>query len=488
VAIQSSADYQLGKDLGIAIQKLRQRRPALILNVVSDLMDADRSLQAPLRELAHTQAFTKANPQQSPALSSALVSSLLMELGTIYREETLHRLHCVLAGYFSLPEPKLQRPTNHHPDSTPKPTVTVTAIQPERERGGSAQGDGTGSSHQERANPMDAGLQRLRQFLQAQEWEQADRATWDLLSGSLGNGTEGLIPSEAWAAIPCTLLYEINQAWATSSSHRFGFATQRAIWEESIRLHKRLTEETQGSSAITIKSASQVFSEFLSDETTAPSFGFNASQATCIRLSDLPPGHFPRSGKERVWGDAKGWVSEYRSHFLTASFHLVYERLSDCGITPTTLDSASKQKLAALFICHDPTPSPSDHDDAGEPAQNTPIPRSAGTTKPPPSRASSSTQHGQASPEHRSARREQDSKPRSRRTGGEVPHPPSPTSDSHHQQLIKIIAALYTVFSISLWGATEAGTRQTCSSWFWVARPICFLTESTRSNGPERAP
>lgn len=346
-------DYQLGRDLGQVAQSIKQRSPSKMLSIILDLLKDDRSLQAPLRELVHTPAFLKSTPLKNSASSQALVSTLINEMKAVYRDETVQRLHHILAGYFSLSGPSQ---TRERAKGNPMPPDTPQGSKPSnRSIKDDAQNKPPWETDQHiiGTNPR---LEHLRKLLQNQQWHHADRVTWEILSAALGTNPGGLIPQRAWSAIPCTLLYDINKLWTTNSSHRFGFATQRAIWEATVAIQARLEREEDKDDGITIKPAKQAFFELLGNQEGYTLDDAEEKQMTSD-ISSFPPGYFPRIGKCMSWGGAKGWITEYRSDHLINEFELLHARLVDCGIAATNLDSDSKQKVASLLISFDPSKS-----------------------------------------------------------------------------------------------------------------------------------
>jgi hypothetical protein len=340
-------DYQLGRDLGQAAQSIKQRSPSQLFSIILDLLKEDRSLQAPLRELAHTPAFLKATPLNNSAASSALVSALVNEMRNTYRNETIQRLHHILAGYFSLSAPSQPRETSKdQPDSSDitqlnEPSArAINEATHNKTPWGAAQHLRIGSTSR---------LELLRELLQNKQWHQADRLTWTILSESFGENKEGLIPQRAWNAIPCNVLYDINRLWTANSSYRFGFATQRAVWEEAHKIQASLEQEVNKDSEISTKPARQAFLEFLSDPEDYILEGTEEKQKI-PDIIDFPPGYFPRIGKRMSWGGAKGWITEYKSNHLIDEFEFLCARLMDCGIPSTSLDSETKQKVASLLI------------------------------------------------------------------------------------------------------------------------------------------
>jgi hypothetical protein len=70
----------------------------------------------------------------------------------------------------------------------------------------------------------------LRQLLQAGEWKEADKKTFELMSAVADRESEGWLKNDE--QFSCEDLRIIDREWANASNGKFGFAAQKQIWEE----------------------------------------------------------------------------------------------------------------------------------------------------------------------------------------------------------------------------------------------------------------
>lgn len=74
--------------------------------------------------------------------------------------------------------------------------------------------------------------EKLRHYLKADQWYQADQETINLIMEISGHSDqEGLNPSEI-SKFPCNELQVIDRLWQNYSDGRFGFSTQVKIYQE----------------------------------------------------------------------------------------------------------------------------------------------------------------------------------------------------------------------------------------------------------------
>ncbi|NMF64953.1 GUN4 domain-containing protein [Brasilonema octagenarum] len=71
---------------------------------------------------------------------------------------------------------------------------------------------------------------RLREFLAARKWKQADQET-EMLILQLAGQTGNLLNVKSIEKLPCSDLRTIDQLWIKFSEGRFGFSVQKQIWE-----------------------------------------------------------------------------------------------------------------------------------------------------------------------------------------------------------------------------------------------------------------
>ncbi|MBW4608889.1 MAG: GUN4 domain-containing protein [Hassallia sp. WJT32-NPBG1] len=73
---------------------------------------------------------------------------------------------------------------------------------------------------------------RLRDFLAAGKWKQADRETADLILKIANREEEGWLRNEDIKKFPCQDLRTIDSMWLKYSNGHFGFSVQLRIWQE----------------------------------------------------------------------------------------------------------------------------------------------------------------------------------------------------------------------------------------------------------------
>ncbi|KAB8335219.1 hypothetical protein SD80_002430 [Scytonema tolypothrichoides VB-61278] len=73
---------------------------------------------------------------------------------------------------------------------------------------------------------------RLREFLAAGKWKEADRETADLILKVADREQEGWLKNEDMENFPCQDLRTIDGLWVKYSNGHFGFSVQQGIWQE----------------------------------------------------------------------------------------------------------------------------------------------------------------------------------------------------------------------------------------------------------------
>ncbi|MEH2407984.1 GUN4 domain-containing protein [Nostoc sp.] len=71
---------------------------------------------------------------------------------------------------------------------------------------------------------------RLRDLLVAQEWEQADEETYQVMIKVLGKNKGHIFTVEEMKSFPCTDLHTIDNLWVKHSAGHFGFSIQQKIY------------------------------------------------------------------------------------------------------------------------------------------------------------------------------------------------------------------------------------------------------------------
>jgi hypothetical protein len=316
---QPDLDYELGQAIGRAVKTQSVRNPARLNSLISDLIVDDLSLRSPLREVVDHQAFLKAEPLIPSASSQAVVGVLLDQLSSVYRDGTLERTRALLLGYFVLPQSQEQNRQEH----------TKAGEQ--------------SASWDNRTDRLDTLIQELRSLLKNNQWQEADRKTWQIFIESCYENENDTFDT-IWPALPCGLLYEINRYWSDASNFRFGFSIQRGLWDTIIKLHKTIAAE--GSPQTATEKPFQIFAEYLKWYETEESI--NANTGSGFAPYCLPAGFYPRCQPEIK--TATSPESGLGPNSLTSNFTKVNDRLVDCGITAAALDKGSIENLKVKFF------------------------------------------------------------------------------------------------------------------------------------------
>lgn len=72
---------------------------------------------------------------------------------------------------------------------------------------------------------------RLRDLLKAQDWRAADQETYEVMIRAVGKKKDDGLTSNEIRSFPCIDLQTLNGLWMKHSQEKFGFSSQRAIWE-----------------------------------------------------------------------------------------------------------------------------------------------------------------------------------------------------------------------------------------------------------------
>jgi serine/threonine protein kinase len=73
---------------------------------------------------------------------------------------------------------------------------------------------------------------KLRDFLAAGNWKEADRETCQKMLEVMGQQHRGYLDNEHIENFPCKDLRTINQLWTHHSNKHFGFSVQKRLWQE----------------------------------------------------------------------------------------------------------------------------------------------------------------------------------------------------------------------------------------------------------------
>jgi GUN4-like len=117
-----------------------------------------------------------------------------------------------------IPEPgwKYEEPILSHyvtaVDVVPTPQSTIDAIPLESEKG------------------IDYG--KLRDLLEAEKWEEADRETLDIMLEVANRTSEGWLDEDSLEDFSRKVLAMLDQLWVAASKGHFGFSVQKRLWND----------------------------------------------------------------------------------------------------------------------------------------------------------------------------------------------------------------------------------------------------------------
>ncbi len=146
---------------------------------------------------------------------------------------------------------------------------------------------------------------RLRDLLAQGKWQKADRETEAAMLKASSREGEGWLREEDMQSFPCQDLRTIDQLWVKYSNGRFGFSTQKRIWQT-------IEETTQNADVETWKYFGDNVGWRLQDSWV----GYK----NLIFTLDAPEGHLP------------GWV--FVSGFVAGGFFGsgLFDRVENCGL------------------------------------------------------------------------------------------------------------------------------------------------------------
>ena len=81
------------------------------------------------------------------------------------------------------------------------------------------------------SSSVEINYKTLKKLLAAKKWQEAHQETRDLMIQAGGAEEKGYLDKENIANFPCQDLNQIDQLWSKYSDGKFGFTTQRQIWE-----------------------------------------------------------------------------------------------------------------------------------------------------------------------------------------------------------------------------------------------------------------
>ncbi|MEH2306932.1 GUN4 domain-containing protein [Nostoc sp.] len=80
---------------------------------------------------------------------------------------------------------------------------------------------------------------KLRNFLKAEQWEEADKETLAVMLKAASREKDGFLTTESIENFPCADLRTIDQLWIKYSNGHFDFSVQKPIWESVGKDHER---------------------------------------------------------------------------------------------------------------------------------------------------------------------------------------------------------------------------------------------------------
>lgn len=111
-------------------------------------------------------------------------------------------------------------------------TEVLQALKEEGETGsGSAAGGASRGEIQVSFSSKNVSYGKLRELLIAQEYERADRETWNLMLHIAGRNQEGCLNLNAIEQFPPQALFALDLLWQAHSNGHFGFSIQKQIYQ-----------------------------------------------------------------------------------------------------------------------------------------------------------------------------------------------------------------------------------------------------------------
>jgi hypothetical protein len=78
--------------------------------------------------------------------------------------------------------------------------------------------------------PIPSELLQLEAFLKAQQWQEADQETLEVMLRSANRDADGWLNEDSLQNFPCEILQGIDQLWVAASGGKFGFSVQHRIY------------------------------------------------------------------------------------------------------------------------------------------------------------------------------------------------------------------------------------------------------------------
>jgi hypothetical protein len=119
-------------------------------------------------------------------------------------------------------------------------TIAAAILQPEETRSCltlDARGCPFLRSFASGESEVGANYGKLRELLQKKDYQGANQETGRLILWLAGREGEGSFDERSMKRLPCRDLQAINQLWSENSNERFGFKSQKDIWQ-SLKKYK----------------------------------------------------------------------------------------------------------------------------------------------------------------------------------------------------------------------------------------------------------
>jgi hypothetical protein len=95
--------------------------------------------------------------------------------------------------------------------------------------------------------PIPSELLQLEAFLKAQQWQEADQETLEVMLRLANREADGWLNEDSLRNFPCEILQGIDQLWVAASGGKFGFSVQHRIYTSTcaeVALGDEITQES----------------------------------------------------------------------------------------------------------------------------------------------------------------------------------------------------------------------------------------------------
>ena len=214
------------------------------------------------------------------------------------------------------PEPKFF--SSKKPQAEPPPVlldVTVTANELISDRG--------------------VDYSRLRDFLKARQWQEADQEMADRMCEAMGRRQEGWLRVEDIQNFPCADLRTIDQLWVKYSNGKFGFSVQKQIWQdcgsptEWNASWNNFGDRVGWRTSKTIMRERGILWTKRQEEKEREEWLSFANQLTFSL--DAPAGHLPRTVCEELWVRFRG-VGAEQVWVILEGYQALFSTVNTCKL------------------------------------------------------------------------------------------------------------------------------------------------------------